>query len=119
MEHSTNQLDTGSSNSVSLSWDAPTATIGTSSYRTVDWSGTCPGGSTSANFYWRLSGGNINASGNAGGNGSYSNTGTAWGDGGANVTLTCYGPWGSLQATGWGTYGPGCLPTVTKSQCYG
>ena len=110
---------TGSSNSVSLTWAAPTANIDVTSYRTISWSGTCPSGSTSATFNWRLSGGNINASGTAGGNGTYSNTGTAWGDGGANVTLTCAGPWGNVQASGWATYGPGCVPTVTKSQCYG
>ncbi len=110
---------TGSSNSVSLTWAAPTASIDVVAYRTIAWSGTCPSGATSANFFWRLSGGAITASGNTGGNGSYSNTGTAWGDGGANLTLTCYGPWGSLQATGSATYGPGCIPTITKAQCYG
>jgi len=110
---------TSASNSVSLTWAAPTASITIPSYRTAAWTGTCPSGYTGANYYWRLSGGAINASGNTSGPSSYDGSAVAWGNGGANLTLTCYGPWGSLQATSWTTYGPACVPTVTSSVCYG
>jgi prepilin-type N-terminal cleavage/methylation domain-containing protein len=109
---------TSSSNSASLTWAAPWAEIGTGvapgGYRAIGWDGTCPAGSTSANFAWST-GGTINKSGNTGGASGFSDTGVAWGNGGANVTLTCYGPWGGVTAHGYGPYGAACVPTITNA----
>jgi prepilin-type N-terminal cleavage/methylation domain-containing protein len=109
---------TSASNSLSLTWAAPSAAIGTGispgGYRAIGWGGSCPTGATSENFAWST-GGSINASGNTSGPSGYSNQGTAWGNGGANVTLTCYGPWGAVYGYGYGPYGPACVPTITNA----
>jgi len=102
---------TWADNGSSMSRPGPTAWIGTISYRAIGWGGTCPSGYTSANYHW-TSGGSINAGSDTSSPDQYSNQGAAWGDGGANVILTCYGPWGSVQAGGYGPYGPGCVPPV-------
>lgn len=112
---------TSASNSVSRRLSRPTATIGVSDYRTASWTGTCPDGTTSKSFSWKITGEGLTKSGTSSSNGSYSNQNVGWGDGNTYVVLHCksaapYG-WGDITATGNGPFGAGCTPTKTKSIC--
>lgn len=106
-----------STNTASMSRPGPWATAGLSAYWTASWNGGCPAGTTSQNFAWNT-GGNLKIGGNTPSPGSYYNNSQAWGNGGVTATLSCYGPWGLVQASGWGPYGSGCVPTITTSACY-
>ena len=99
--------------------DSPTAWAANCAYRTACWDGTCPAYTSSSYIAWKV---RSSAFGTASGTavvgyGTWARTDIAWGDGNVRSTTYCTGPWGTATASGWGVFGPGCVPTIVSSWC--
>lgn len=98
----------------------PTVSAWLESYRTAAWSATCPDGTTSAAYDWRVHGTGTVGDRSAGGVWYTSWDGTAytWGDGNIRAAIHCYGPWGEVRAdSAPGVFGSGCEPVITRGEC--
>ena len=114
-----------SNNTISRTITGPRAEAnnGNCAWRTVCWSGSCPAGTTNGwievrvsadGWAWESGANNIGL-----GPGNYSNTGQGWGDGNTKSATHCVGVWGKVTASGFGVFGPGCVPNITNpGRCY-
>ncbi len=110
------------SNTISRSIVGPRASAnnGNCVWRGVCWDGSCPAGTTNQWIVVWIEAEGWTAGFNAGvGPGTWKNEGQAWGDGNTRSATHCQGVWGEVTASGFGVFGPGCVPTVTNpGRCY-
>ncbi len=107
-------------NTASMSLPIPSVWAYLAAYRTAGWAATCPNWTTSSVYYFSVHGDGTVGYVQSGATQATSWDGTAysWGNGNIRAAIVCSGPWGSYRVdSSPAPFGPGCVPTITVSQC--
>ncbi len=107
-------------NSGTGSLTAPSVWAYLAAYRTAGWGATCPTWTTGSVYYFSVHGTGTVGYVQSGATQATSWDGTAysWGNGDIRAAIVCSGPWGSYRVdSSPAPFGPGCVPTITVSEC--
>ena len=107
-------------NTGTRSLTAPTVWAGLIAYRTAGWGATCPIWTSSSVYYFSVHGTGSVGYVQSGATQATSWNGGAysWGNGDIRAAIVCSGPWGDYRVdSGPAPFGPGCVPTITVSEC--